>query len=170
MGSYYFNTPSLPKVEFTVNNPDSETQKFSVSIKDDGVTIYRGKDIPGAELTCRVSLSSDDLKRIYSGSLSSASIASLCFSRRIVVHHMKFSELSSFASSFDFTKDAWERYYQYKDDLHDDDSGHAVLEDTGSLLEGAGAGKWPRKEGIEDKDRANPEDVLRSLFYFFSYL
>jgi hypothetical protein len=35
----------------------------------------------------------------------------MCITRAIVVHRMKFSELSNFAASFEFTSDAWSRFY-----------------------------------------------------------
>ena len=70
-------------------------------------------------LSLSVSLKGRDLRKIYQGIYSSSQIATMCITQSIVVKRMKYNELSAFAGSFEFTSEAWKRYYEHKTEVEE---------------------------------------------------
>ena len=67
--------------------------------------------------TTVVSMNVNDFLHVYSGQATAFEVTRMIMRRRIVVEGHDFGKISSFASSFDYSSNKWEEFYQQNKDV-----------------------------------------------------
>lgn len=66
------------------------------------------------EPTVLVTMTANDFFRVYSGAVGAFEMTRMIMGRRIQVHNNEFGKVSSFASSFDYSTETWNAFYEQR--------------------------------------------------------